>query len=320
MAKSDQQKFLERREALIVRWAEIFSISLKRSEELLSLRQRSAVRINCLRPGGEGLIEQLDPSNFIEVTPRLFSYLKLNKADLSRSVEFSDGKVAILNLSSLIPVLALDLDPKLNQKVLDACAAPGSKSALIAERIKNPQTNLYLNDASSARIAKLKAHLAKLGVPFAALSCLDLSNKKTIAALQKVKFNKVLLDVPCSGDGQVDLDNPKSVISWNVKKVQRLAKLQLKILNNLWDAVPIGAEIVYSTCAASPEENELVIARFLRSHPEAELLNLSGAASSLKINPTIVRLTEWRGKDLSLIAQKTLRILPDQNYIAFFCG
>jgi 16S rRNA C967 or C1407 C5-methylase (RsmB/RsmF family) len=319
--KTDQQKYQERSSALIERWSKIYSLSATQAEGLLNLKQSSACKINDFAKPTLSLTQLLAKLKALDVPSQKTTYpqtviIPNNKSALSHSELFNSGQISLLNLSSFLPVLALDIKP--TDLVFDACSAPGSKSALIASYLADPASSLHLNDASIARAARLKANLARLNIPVHKISCLDLTLPKSLHKLQPFNFNKILIDAPCSGDGTINLQDFKSVLAWTPAKVKRLAKKQYKILRTIWQLAPVDAEIVYSTCTASPEENEVLIASFLRKHPDAELQDLSLVTDNLEPALSLAKVTQFNKKDLSEVSSKTVRVFPDQNYIAFF--
>jgi 16S rRNA (cytosine967-C5)-methyltransferase len=150
-------------------------------------------------------------------------------------------------------------------RVLDVCAAPGSKALHLAAL--HPEMMIVAGDLYEHRLQTLSrlaalqgaatirrvAHDAVKGLPFAAES-----------------FDRVLIDAPCSGTGTLR-HNPE--IRWRITNadIQELAFQQKQILNNVANLVQRGGRLVYSTCSVEPEENEDVVQAFLNANPEFEL-------------------------------------------------
>lgn len=170
-----------------------------------------------------------------------------------------------LNASSLIPVLALN--PKPGEYILDACAAPGGKSLAIANLLGDSHT-LVANDLSRQRRDRMKAiftaHKKEIAVwgMMAELVC-----KRSPEA-----FDKILLDAPCSSEAHI-YTTPAELSKWSRNRITSLKKRQVGLLGGLWHALKPGGILVYSTCAVTPEENEWVVATFLKKKKgEAVLL------------------------------------------------
>ncbi len=169
-----------------------------------------------------------------------------------------------MNPSSLYPVLALDPQP--NEKILDACAAPGGKAVFIAE-LMDYAGELIANDTSDARSQRLRQVLAD----YACTNTITWKTKaETIFKKYPKYFNRILLDAPCSSERHVYLSETFKA-QWTPARIKHLKQQQIALINGLWLALKPGGRLVYSTCAVNYEENEKVIADFLKRHPEAQL-------------------------------------------------
>lgn len=167
---------------------------------------------------------------------------------------YTEGKIYIQNPSSMLPPLILE--PQANEKVLDMCAAPGSKTTQLAARMKNTG-ELIANDVSRARMFKLKAILERYGV-----TNTTLKNQKGEFLWRTYEnyFDRVLVDAPCS----MDQDLP-------MKKIKLLAKQQQFLLRSAYACTKPGGTFVYSTCTSRVEENEDVVAWLLKKESGAHL-------------------------------------------------
>ncbi len=186
---------------------------------------------------------------------------------VGKTVEHITGLYYIQSLSSMLPPVVLK--PSANEKVLDLCAAPGSKSTQLAEMMNNCGT-LIVNEIQLSRVKTLVYNLDRLNIINAGV----LNFKGEI--LSKIFYNyfdKILLDVPCSGLGI--LQKKEEVSNWWSKdRVKALSELQLKLLVAAIKMLKPGGEIVYSTCTLTPEENEIVINSALKKYP-VELCEIS---------------------------------------------
>jgi 16S rRNA (cytosine967-C5)-methyltransferase len=163
------------------------------------------------------------------------------------------------------------LAPAPNETVLDACAAPGGKSACLAAMMKNAGT-LVAADRDATRLERLRANLVRLGVNNALIVQCDWREPGSIraAAFQAQSFHKILLDAPCSNTGVM---RRRVDVRWRLRAEDfaRMPGQQLAILQNVVPLLKRGGSLVYSTCSLEPEENEAVVAAFLGGNPEFRL-------------------------------------------------
>lgn len=163
--------------------------------------------------------------------------------------------------SAMSAVTALDVRP--GQRVLDLCAAPGGKSTQAAAKLAG-EGLLFCNEVVRARTAALLSNLERCGVQGAvALS----ETPERLCARLPGYFHRVLVDAPCSGEGMFRRDEA-AAREWTPAGSLACARRQGGILEAAAGAVAPGGILVYSTCTFSPEENEGVVAAFLRAHPE----------------------------------------------------
>src|SRR3989344_419590 len=134
---------------------------------------------------------------------------------------------------------ALILNPKPGEKVLDICAAPGSKTTQIAAMMEN-KGELVANDINQIRVYKLESNLKMQGVTNVIVTKLPAE-----AIWKKVpeQFDKTLVDVPCSMEGIFYCGDPKTFTHWSTKKVHYLAKHQKLILRSAVSATKPGGTI-----------------------------------------------------------------------------
>ena len=161
----------------------------------------------------------------------------------------------------------LKLDPKPNEYILDACAAPGGKTTYIAQLMNNTG-RVDAWDIHEHRAKLIKETAAKLGITTITTRVADASEYHT--QLYE-KYDKVLLDVPCSGLGVI---RKKPDIKWTRKleDLESLLNTQKLILECCSAYVKTGGTLVYSTCTILKDENENQIERFLHKHKEFKLI------------------------------------------------
>ena len=157
-------------------------------------------------------------------------------------------------------LVSLLVDAKGGERILDLCAAPGSKSSHIAA-LTNNGAWIVACDIHPHRLAQLAATCDRLGARSVDAVVLDATDELPFFAGEP-KFDRVLIDAPCTGTGTLRR-NPE--IKWRLAPDDpaRLAGVQLGILNRAVDVIRKGGRLVYSTCSIEPEENEAVISRFI---------------------------------------------------------
>ena len=156
------------------------------------------------------------------------------------------------------------LAPQPGEEILDACAAPGGKSAAIIAATGG-KAHLTATDLHEHRLPTLKENLDRQGSSFVRTAQADWS--LPCRTEWKGRFDAVLLDVPCSNTGVIQR---RVDVRWRLtpEEIRRLAALQKTILENASRAVKPGGRLVYSTCSIDAEEDGLLVRDFLQNHPE----------------------------------------------------
>ena len=193
--------------------------------------------------------------------------LKSNPRSIKELPGFSEGLWTIQDRSS--QWVAPLLNPKKGEKILDACAAPGSKSTHLAE-LTNDNAEIIAVDRSEKRLNIMQSNLDRLN-----LKCVKIlkADATTLFALKPdfiSYFDKILIDAPCSGIGTLSR-NPDSRWSLNKNKIKQLISLQERLLNNIFPLLKRDGILVYSTCTICPEENNLLIKRFIEKNEQIKL-------------------------------------------------
>ena len=177
------------------------------------------------------------------------------------SPEFVEGKISFQNPSAYEVVKLLDAKPGMS--VWDACAAPGGKTALLAEM--DPSLDILATDSSEHRLEKMKDLMDRLGLTNVKTNCIDVLS--SLVSRLSSKFDRILLDVPCSNMGVV-ARRPESVYRLTQESLKELASLQLRILESAARFLKPGGRLVYATCSPDPMETTQVVSKFLKGHPE----------------------------------------------------
>ena len=165
---------------------------------------------------------------------------------------FQDGRAWMHTPGSVrvAPALA----PQPGDRVLDLCAAPGSKAGHLAWFMQQ-QGELVVNELSRNRSQRLQRNLKLMNIEATVLTGPGESLGKRLGPT----FDRVLVDVPCSGTGRVWHGDPRTWSEWSTRAVKRLAKLQRMLLHSGIAALKPGGTLVYSTCSLLKEENESVL-------------------------------------------------------------
>ncbi len=204
------------------------------------------------------------------------------KTKLGHSLAYLQGLVSPQGLGSMLTVHILD--PKPSEYVLDIAAAPGGKTAFIAERMQNKGL-VVANDINRARLKAVQANLTRHGLS----NVLVLHHDGTSLNLSE-RFDKILLDAPCTGEGLL-VSQPRRRRSKDVSDPYILQRLQRQLLARALSHLKIGGRLVYSTCSLNLMENEEVIDPFL-DRLEFEKIHLSMPSSPVKSEsfPNAIRL------------------------------
>ena len=143
------------------------------------------------------------------------------------------------------------------------CAAPGGKSVLLAESLKDTGV-LYAYDIAESKLARLQENLK-------GFSCISVAQMDATQFQSPTPLDAVLLDVPCSNTG-VLRRKPDAKWTFDLKKLSELTAIQSQILHQASLALKPNGRLVYSTCSIEPDENDLQIKAFLQSHPDFTLV------------------------------------------------
>jgi 16S rRNA (cytosine967-C5)-methyltransferase len=180
---------------------------------------------------------------------------------------WSDARVSIQDLSAQLAAVALEASD--GERVLDACAAPGGKTAHLLERCA--PSELLALDQDPVRLERVRATLARLGLE-ARLRQADAAAPETW--WDGVAFDRILLDAPCSGSGVIRRQ-PDIKLHRRGSDVAALCAQQARLLDALWPMLAAGGRLVYATCSVLKDENERQIDAFLARTPDARSAPLS---------------------------------------------
>ena len=224
-----------------------------------------SVRVNKLKYTEKEFEEFLKEKD-IQIIKKVDTVYYINSGLIINSEEFKTGKIIAQDASSYLAARNLGVIP--NELVLDICAAPGGKTAVLAENMEN-KGEIIAIDIHQHKIKLIDTNIKKLGIDIVKAIVMDARNVNK----QGRKFDKILVDVPCSGYGVIR-KKPEILYSKNRENIEELAKLQLEILNSAADTLKDGGELIYSTCTITDEENTNNIEKFLKEREEFKVEKL----------------------------------------------
>lgn len=182
--------------------------------------------------------------------------------DVQQLPGFSEGEVSVQDGAAQLVAELLELAPK--QKVLDACAAPGGKTAHMLEL--QPTIDCVAVDHDKVRLAVVTENLTRLGL---SAKCIAADVAKTEKWWDGELFDRILLDAPCSASGVIRR-HPDIKLLRRASDIKKLAETQSQMLDALWPLLKKDGVLLYVTCSIFPEENTQVIQKFLADHPDAK--------------------------------------------------
>lgn len=276
-------------------------------EQIVHIPPKNFIRCNTLKTSSEELVKRLKQKwnisqpfqNYPEI---ILIDQDLNPGELGNAIEHILGYYYIQEISSMLPVLALD--PKPNELLLDLFASPGSKTTQIAARMQN-QGTILANDFKLDRIKILATNLERCGVTNTIVSRKDAIALCSAISKSNLKFDKILLDAPCSGEGTLR-SSPKTFLMWNHKVINKLSRQQKKFLAFALKCLNPKGTLVYSTCTHTPEENEEIINFALKNFP----VKIETISLPVKCRQGII---QWKDITFSPETLKACRIYPQDN-------
>jgi len=240
------------------------------------------LRVNTLKAERTEVRARLDAEGFAsEPTPYSpFGLRRQERAPLFNTKTFKDGLFEIQDEGSQL--LALLLEPKRQEMVVDFCAGAGGKTLHIGALMANTGT-LYAFDVAAKRLERLKKRLKRAGLNNVRSVAIAHERDERVQRLHG-KIDRVLVDAPCSGTGTLRR-NPD--IKWRAIDLAELTATQTNILAAAARLVKPGGRLVYATCSLLREENDDIVQDFLAQHadfkpvPAGEILSRRHIALSM---------------------------------------
>ncbi len=238
-----------------VRWTQLLAASDTQAPMWLRVnRRRTTTAEYLLRLQAAGIGARAD-----ERVP--FAVVLDQPCDVQALPGFGAGDVSVQDLAAQCVTFPLELQS--GHRVLDACAAPGGKSALMAER--ETLARLLAVDLDPKRLERVRENLTR-GDLQAELLCADATDPSGWAG--DARFDRILLDAPCSALGVIRR-HPDIRLRKAPAVIDKLPQLQARLLRALWPLLETGGRLVYGTCTLTRSENHDVLAAFLAETPGA---------------------------------------------------
>ena len=200
------------------------------------------------------------------------------KPALTKLDVFMRGAIEVQDEGSQL--LALLLDAKRGEMVVDFCAGAGGKTLAIGATMRNTG-RLYAFDVSAHRLDALKPRLARSGLSNVHPAAIAHERDDRVKRLAG-KIDCVLVDAPCSGLGTLRR-NPDLKWRQSAKSVEELVAKQTAILDSSARLLKPGGRLVYATCSILPQENEAIAEAFGAAHPDFEMLDAGALLEQLKV-------------------------------------
>lgn len=250
----------------------------EQTQMLLQKMQQSGcvcLRANTLKAPAEEIgrrIAEKAKTSQSEAVPEAFYVQHIG--DISKWDLYQEGYIAVQDESSMLAALATGA--KAGDKVLDMCAAPGGKSAFMAQMM-NDRGEIYSRDLHEHRVRLIEENAERLGINCIRAEVADGTVAKEEDAQQ---YDVVLLDAPCSGLG-IMRSKPDIKLHHKPEDTEELVQLQRRLLPVAAEAVKPGGTLVYSTCTLNKQENDEQVEWFLEKYPNFVLKDLENRLPSL---------------------------------------
>ena len=248
-------------EWMVQRW--LHNYGANSTQKLLAWNQNSAlVYLRLRKHSKDNIPSWLEPSQW----PGFYLFDSRHRPDVEKLLY--QGKAYVQDPSTRLAVELLAVRP--GERILDLCAAPGGKSLLIADELESSEGLLVCIDRPGPRFHRLEENLQS--APKAKAVAVKADLRKTTPAMLAARnlpgsFDAVLLDAPCSNTGVL---RRRPDAKWRLlpEDIERLTELQLQLLKRAAEFVCPAGRLVYSTCSLEPEENILVVEKFLEQTDE----------------------------------------------------
>jgi 16S rRNA (cytosine967-C5)-methyltransferase len=253
---------------LIAEWLDQYGIDKIRQICIASNRRSSVyLRPNIIKTTAYGLAEILSAARIPYAITSDEQMLRLKQpGNITTLPGFDKGLFTVQDSSASQAVRALE--PHRGWRILDLCAAPGTKTTQIAE-LTDDKAEIFATDIDSARLEKVKQNAQRLGL--SSIKTVDYAEFDNFAK-QQGPFDTVLVDVPCSNTG-VMAKRPEVRLRIKQKAIEKLLQKQAELLKTAIDLTKPGGKICYSTCSIIKAENQQQIQNFLSESSNLQLVS-----------------------------------------------
>ena len=200
------------------------------------------------------------------------------KPALNKNEAFLKGEFEVQDEGSQL--LAMLVDAKRGEMVVDFCAGAGGKTLAIGASMRSTG-RLYAFDTSAHRLDSFKPRMARSGLSNVHPAAIAHERDERVKRLSG-KIDRVLVDAPCTGMGTLRR-NPDLKWRQNLQSVEEMAVKQTAILQSAARLVKTGGRLVYATCSVLPQENESIASAFSLANPDFEPLDVGEVLSGLKV-------------------------------------
>lgn len=201
---------------------------------------------------------------------------------------FADGEISVQDEAAQLPVAQFALPE--GARVLDACAAPGGKTAQLLQVC--PGAHVTALDQSARRLKRVQENLDRLGVT---AQVVEGDATEPDGWWDGTLFDAILIDAPCSATGVIRRQ-PDSKWHRRASDIPELVGLQARMLDSLWPLLKPGGELVYATCSILSQENAEQMSAFLQRHPDAREQTVP-VSTTTSVSPGCQLLPETDGHD-----------------------
>jgi len=261
---------------LMTDWLGEFGLEITRQICFASNRRPSIyIRPNTLKTTAQKLAEKLHKANIDAEVVADLEMIKIKRPkDVTQLPGFGEGEFIIQDITAAQPVHILKPQP--DWKILDLCAAPGTKTTQLAQATGD-KAHIFATDIDTERLQLVKENINRLSIK--SIRIVEYKNLQKQA--EKIDFfDCVLLDVPCSNTG-VLAKRIEARYRITPKTIQKLTKIQAELLKTAASMIKPKGRIVYSTCSIQKQENRQLIKGFLQRtlafELESERLTLPSA-------------------------------------------
>lgn len=270
------------------------------------------LRVNRRRANRADLLQAFRDDAIVAQPVGLDGIALARSLDVTAREGFAEGWFSVQDAGAQLAAYLLDVSP--GQRILDACAAPGGKTAHLLER--HDAISLLAIDSDGKRLARVHDNLQRLGLQAEMLGQTKVQTQVADAALPQSwwdgrPFDRILLDVPCTASGIV---RRHPDIPWLRKRgdIATLADQQWRLLNALWPLLRAGGKLLYATCSVFRAEGAQVVKGFMQRNPDASVLTLDWNWAAGMNSPTS---TSKPGEPATAVftAEATLQFLPTRS-------